>query len=157
MRDGGLTADDGRLGPDLLASLEISLQDALNHPTRRDILRVLSEEGRSRSVSEIVAGLAPLRRSEVAYHAQVLKESECVAVDGTRPAVVGREQVFASLVAGSDQVQLILRATRHSDQDHRERTGVVQSPGVKAMFRLPRPGSSVRLLGRRRRGPGEER
>lgn len=157
MREGGLTADDGRLGPDLLASLEIGLQDALNHPTRRDILRVLSEDRRSRSVSEIVAGLAPLRRSEVAYHAQVLKESECVAVDGTRPAAVGREQVLASLVAGREQVQLILRATRHSDQDHRERTAAVESPGLMAMFRLPRAGSSVRLLGRRRRGNGDGR
>src|SRR5215212_4382603 len=103
MRDGGLTADDGRLGPDLLASLEIGLQDALNHPTRRDILRVLSEDSRSRSVSEIVAGLAPLRRSEVAYHAQVLKDSECVGVEGSRPAPGGHEQVLASRVVGSNE------------------------------------------------------
>lgn len=157
MRDGGLTAEDGRLDETVLATLEAGLQDALNHPTRRDILRVLSEERRARSVSEIVDGLAPLRRSEVAYHAQVLKESECVAVAGTRPAPVGREQVLASLIDGSDQVQLILRATRHSDQDHRERTAAVQSPGLMAMFRLPRAGSSVRLLGRRRRGAGEGR
>ena len=86
MRDGGLTADDGRLGDDVLAGLEIGLQDALNHPTRRDILRVLHEESRSRSVTEIVGDLAPLRRSEVAYHAQVLRDSECVGVDGFRPA-----------------------------------------------------------------------
>lgn len=157
MRDGGLTADDGRLGPDLLASLEIGLQDALNHPTRRDILRVLSDESRSRSVSEIVDGLAPLRRSEVAYHAQVLKDYECVVVEGSRPTAGGREQVLASLVARSDQVQLILRATRHSDQDHRERTAWVRSPGPMAMFRLPRAGSSVRLLGRRRRDAGDGR
>lgn len=151
MRDGGLTADDGRLGAEVLAGLEMGLQDALNHPTRRDILRVLHEESRARSVTEIVGGLAPLRRSEVAYHAQVLKDSECVAVDGFRVAPGGREQVLASLVAASDQVQLILRATRHTDQSHRERTGTESSPGLLAMFRLPRPGSSVRLLGRRRR------
>lgn len=151
MRDGGLTADDGRLDSDVLARLEIGLQDALNHPTRRDILRVLGEDSRSRSVSEIVAGLAPLRRAEIAYHAQVLKESECVGVEGSRPAPGGREQVLASRVASSDQVQLILRATRHSDQDHRERTAVERSPGLMSMFRLPRAGSSVRLLGRRRR------
>ena len=157
MRDGGLTADDGRLGPDLLASLEIGLQDALNHPTRRDILRVLSEDNRSRSVSEIVDGLAPLRRSEVAYHAQVLKDSECVGVEGSRPAPGGHEQVLASRVTRSNEVMLILRVTRHSDQDHRERTAAVQSPGLMAMFRLPRPGSSVRLLGRRRRGAGDRR
>jgi DNA-binding transcriptional ArsR family regulator len=151
MRDGGLTADDGRLGTDVLAGLEIGLQDALNHPTRRDILRALHEERRPRSVTEILGDLAPLRRSEVAYHAQVLRDSECVAVDGFRPAPGGREQILASLVAASDQVQLILRATRHSDQSHRERTGADHSPGLLAMFRLPRRGASVRLLGRRRR------
>lgn len=150
MRDGGLTADDGRLGADVLAGLEIGLQDALNHPTRRDILRALHDR-RSRSMTEILGDLAPLRRSEVAYHAQVLRDSECVAVDGFRPAPGGREQILASLVAASDQVQLILRATRHSDQSQRERTGSDDSPGLLAMFRLPRRGSSVRLLGRRRR------
>jgi hypothetical protein len=157
MRDGGLTADDGRLDDDVLASLEIALQDALNHPTRRDILRALHEERRSRSVTEIVGELAPLRRSEVAYHAQVLKDSECVGVDGSRPAPGGREQILASLVATSDQVQLILRATRHTDQNHRQRTETDKSPGLMAMFRVPRPTHSVRLLGRRRRGSERER
>jgi hypothetical protein len=154
MRDGGLTADDGRLAADLLASLEIGLQDALNHPTRRDILRVLHEE-RSRSVTEILGDLAPLRRSEVAYHAQVLTDSECVGVEGSRPVPGGREQVLASLISGSDQVQLILRATRHIDQNHRHRTPDGDSPGLMAMFRIPRPTHSVRLLGWRRRAAGE--
>ncbi len=156
MRDAGLTADDGRLGADLLATLEPGLQDALNHPTRRDILRVLHGERRPCSVTEIVGDLAPLRRGEVAYHAQVLKDSECVGVDGLRPAPGGREQVLASLVGASDQVQLILRATRHSDQNHRQRTAD-DSPGLMAMFRVPRATSSVRLLGRRRRASGEGR
>ncbi|HEX6782727.1 MAG TPA: hypothetical protein VF125_11955 [Solirubrobacterales bacterium] len=155
MRDGGLTADDGRLAADLLATLEAGLQDALNHPTRRDILRVLHEERRSRSVTEIVGDLEPLRRSEVAYHAQVLTDSECVGVEGSRPVPGGREQVLASLVSGSDQVQLILRVTRHTDQNHRHRGSGAGSPGLMAMFRIPRPTHSVRLLGRRRRAAGE--
>jgi len=157
MRGGGLTADDGRLDDDVLASLEIALQDALNHPTRRDILRALHEEQCSRSVTEIVGDLAPLKRSEVAYHAQVLKDSECVGVEGSRPAPGGREQILASLVTASAQVQLILRATRHTDQTHRRRTGGVRSPGLMAMFRVPRPTHSVRLLRRRRRASGEGR
>ncbi|MDX6636277.1 MAG: Helix-turn-helix domain [Solirubrobacterales bacterium] len=157
MRDGGLTADDGRLAADLLATLEVGLQDALNHPTRRDILRALHEDRRSRSVSEILGDLAPLRRGEVAYHAQVLKDSECVGVESSRPAPWGREQVLASLVTASDQVQLILRVTRHTDQNHRQRTATGKSPGLMAMFRVPRPTHSVRLLGRRRRGSERER
>ena len=157
MRDGGLTADDGRLEADLLATLEAGLQDALNHPTRRDILRLLHEERRPCSVTEIVGDLAPLRRGEVAYHAQVLKDSECVAVEGSRPAPGGREQVLASLVLASDQVQVILRATRHADQNHRQRTAATNSPGLMAMFRVPRPTHSVRLLGRRRRASERKR
>lgn len=157
MGDVALTAEDGRLGDDVLATLEPGLQDALNHPTRRDILRVLHEERRARSVSEIVGDLAPLRRGEVAYHAQVLKDSECVAVDGSRPTTVGREQVLASLVASSDQVQLILRATQRTDRHHRRRTAADGSPGLMAMFRVPRPTATVRLLGRRRRASGDGR
>jgi hypothetical protein len=118
---------------------------------------VLHEDRCSRSVTEIVGNLAPLRRSEVAYHAQVLKDSECVGVEGNRPAPGGQEQVLTSLVATSDQVQLILRATRYTDQNHRQRTGDANSPGLMAMFRVPRPGSTVRLLGRRRRSTGEGR
>jgi hypothetical protein len=151
MLDGSLTADDGRLPGDLLATLEPEFQDALNHPTRREILRALHEESRSRSVTEILGELAPLRRGEVAYHAQVLKDSECVGVVGNRPAPGGQEQVLASLVAGSEQVLLVLRVTRHLDRNHRRRTAAEGSPGLMAMFRIPRPTHTIRLLGRRRR------
>lgn len=151
MRDADLTAEDGRLADEMLAILEPELQDALNHPTRREILRALHEESCSRSVTEILGELAPLRRGEVAYHAQVLKDSECVGVVGNRPAPGGQEQVLASLVAGSDQVLHVLRATRHLDRNHRQRTKTESSPGRLAMFRLPNPTRTVRLLGRRRR------
>jgi hypothetical protein len=151
MRDSGLTAEDGRLAAEMLAVLEPELQDALNHPTRREILRALHEESRSRSVTEILGDLVPLRRGEVAYHAQVLRDSECVGVVGSRPAPGGQEQVLASLVAGSDQVLLVLRATRHLDRNHRRRTAAESSPGLMAMFRIPRPTHTIRLLNRRRR------
>lgn len=151
MRDAGLTAEDGRLAAEMLAILEPEFQDALNHPTRREILRALHEESRSRSVTEIHGELAPLRRGEVAYHAQVLRDSECLGVVGSRPAPGGQENVLASLVAGSDQVLLVLRATRHQDHNHRRRTAAESSPGLMAMFRLPRPTHTVRLLHRRRR------
>jgi hypothetical protein len=151
MRDAGLTADDGRLGADLLATLEPGLQDALNHPTRRDILRVIHEDGRPCSVSAIVADLAPLKRGEVAYHAQVLKDSECVVVAGSRPAPGGPEQTLASFVAASEQVLAVLRSTRHADRNLRRRAPAESSPGLMAMFRLPRPTHTIRLLNRRRR------
>ena len=156
MREGGLTADDGRLPGELLATLGPGLQDALNHPIRRDILRALHEEPRTRSVSEILGDLVPLRRGEVAYHTLVLRDSECVGIVGSRPGPGGREAVLASLVASSDPVQSVLRATRHSDQNQRQRAGAEDSPGLLAMFRLPNPTRTVRLLGRRRRAAGEQ-
>jgi hypothetical protein len=154
MRDAGLTADDGRLAAEMLAVLEPELQDALNHPTRREILRALHDERRSRSVTEMLDDLAPLRRGEVAYHALVLRDSECVGVVGNRTASGTQEQVLASLVAGSDEVQLVLRATRHLDRSRLQRTAGESSPGLMAMFRIPKPTRTVRLL-RRRRPAGE--
>jgi len=151
MRDAGLTADDGRLGADLLATLEPGFQDALNHPTRRGILRVLHEDGRPCSVSEIVADLDPLKRGEVAYHAQVLKDAECVGVVGGRPAPGGEEPILASLLTANEEVLAVLRSTRHSDRNLRRRTPVENSPGLMAMFRVPRPTYTIRLLNRRRR------
>lgn len=152
MRDTGLTADDGRLGADLLATLEPGFQDPLNHPTRRDILRVIHEDGRPCAVGEIVADLDPLKHGEVAYHAQVLKDAECVEAVGSRPAPGGEEQILASLVAASEAVLAVLRSTRHSDRNLRRRMPAEKSPpGVMAMFRVPRPTYSIRLLNRRRR------
>jgi hypothetical protein len=151
MRDAGLTAGDGRLGADVLATLEPGLQDALNHPTRRDILRAIHEDGRPCSVSEIVADLDPLKRSEVAYHAQVLTDAECVGVVGGRPAPGGEEPILGLLVAANEEVLAVLRSTRHSDRNLRRRTPVESSPGLMAMFRVPRPTYSIRLLNRRRR------
>lgn len=151
MRGSGLTADDGRLGADLLATLEPGFQDALNHPTRRDILRAIHEDGRPCSVGEIVADLDPLKRGEVAYHAQVLKDAECIEAVGSRSAPGGEEQVLASLVAGDEGVLAVLRSTRHSDRNLRRRTPAESSPGLMAMFRVPRPTYTIRLSGRRRR------
>jgi DNA-binding transcriptional ArsR family regulator len=151
MRERGLKADDGRLGADLLATLEPGFQDALNHPTRRDILRAIHDDGRPCAVGEIVADLDPLKRGEVAYHARVLKDAECIEAVGARPAPGGEEPVLASLVAASEEVLAVLRSTRYSDRNLRLRTPADRSPGVMAMFRLPRPAYSIRLLNRRRR------
>jgi hypothetical protein len=151
MRDAGLTADDGRLGADLLATLEPRFQDALNHPSRRDILRVIHEDGRPCSVGEIVADLDPLKRGEIAYHAQVLKDAECIGVVGGRPAPGGEEPILGSLVAANEEVLAVLRSTRHGDRNLWRRMPVENSPGLMAMFRVPRPTYTIRLSNRRRR------
>jgi DNA-binding transcriptional ArsR family regulator len=151
MGEAGVLAADGRLADDLLARLEPKLQDALNHPTRREILRVLHAEERPRSIAELAAALPTLKRGEISYHAQVLSNSGCIELEETRPALRQREQLFRSTVGDSDQAQLILRATQQSDREHRQRATETRSPGLLAMFRVPRPGPTIRLLNRRRR------
>jgi len=139
------------LARDLIAALDPRLRDALNHPTRREILRLLHAGG-ARSVGELAADLSPLSRGEIAYHAQVLESSECVAADGSRPGPGGEERLLRSAVADSEQAQLVLRATRRPDQGLRQQTAEAGSAGALTMFRVPRPGRTVSLLNRHGRG-----
>jgi DNA-binding transcriptional ArsR family regulator len=143
---------DGRLADELAVTLEPTLQDALNHPTRRSILRVLHQQESSCSVTAIVGKLAPVRRSEIVYHLQVLQDCGAVFVDGTRPAPGGRDSVYLSSLADDGKVQGALRATER--QDHKRRHGVNGRPssGLLTMFRVPRPERTIRLsnlLGRK--------
>ncbi|HKF82158.1 MAG TPA: helix-turn-helix domain-containing protein [Solirubrobacterales bacterium] len=151
MGDGGVVANDGGLAGELVAALEPRLKSALNHPTRREILRLL-QAGGARSVGELATELSPLSRGEVSYHAQVLEGSECVAADGFRPGPGGEERLLRSTLADSEQAQLVLRAARRSDQGLRQPTVEGGSAGALTMFRVPRPGRTVRLLERHGRG-----
>lgn len=151
MDDAGLLEADGGLAGDLLAALDSKLQDALNHPTRREILRVLHAGG-ARSVGELVAELSPASRGEVSYHLQALEDSECVVADGSRSAPGGEERLLRSTLADSEQAQLVLRATRRLDRKLPQRPPEAGSTGALTMFRVPRPGRTVRLLNRHCRG-----
>jgi DNA-binding transcriptional ArsR family regulator len=151
MGDAGVLAEDGRLAADLVATLEPKLQDALNHPTRRDILRVLQGAGKPRSITDIVGALPQLTRGEINYHAQVLQDSGCVEVDGSRRCPGGEERLLRSAVADSGQALLVLGATERSDREHRRRAAAEPFSSQLTMFRVPRPARTVRLRGRRRR------
>lgn len=150
MGDAGLTDEEGCLASDLVATLHPRLKDALNHPTRRDVLRALRGKRQVRSVGEIAAGLPPLKRAEVGYHATVLDDLECIEERGTRPGLVGRERVFGSCLVDDPQAQLVLEATERADDEHRRRLARRESPGTMAMFRVPGPAIAIRLLNRRR-------
>lgn len=151
MGDAGVLAEDGRLAADLVATLEPQLQDALNHPTRRDILRVLQRAKEASSITDIVTALPQLSRGEISYHAQVLEDSGCVEVDGHRRCPGGQERLLRSAVADSGQALLVLGATERSDREHRRRAASDPGASQLMMFRVPRPSRTVRLLSRRRR------
>ncbi|MGC1165156.1 MAG: hypothetical protein WA862_03525 [Solirubrobacterales bacterium] len=101
----------------LATQLAPSTRDALGHPVRRQILRVLNESSEPRSPSEIVAVALPHASvSVVSYHAQVLATCDSVAVTGTRHVQGDVARLYASKVAGDEQVAAVLQATRGLDR-----------------------------------------
>lgn len=146
---------DGRLTDELAVTLEPKLQDALNHPTRRDILRILHQQREARSVTAILGELPPLKRGEVVYHLQVLQECGAVLADGTRPAPGGRDRLYRSGLADDAKVRGALRATERDDRKRRREANGGSSSGLLTMFRVPRPERTLRLgnlLGRKTGG-----
>src|SRR3954469_9793448 len=115
--------EDGRLSAQLAATLEPNLQDALDHPVRREVLRVLVRGERSRSIIELGAQLPGFRLSQLSYHLQVLRRSGAVA----------------SEVAGDEPVRAVLRATEAWDREQREAAARASASPLLTMFRVPRP------------------
>jgi len=140
-------AEDGRLAASLAARLEPSLQDALDHPVRREVLRTLNHGEHDWSVAEIGAQL-PFRLSQLTYHLQVLRRSGTVV---SKPAGIsatrGRTH-YASVVAGDGHVRSVLRATERWDRERREAAARRSASPLLTMFRVPRPVQAVRLRGR---------
>ncbi|HEU5064065.1 MAG TPA: hypothetical protein VFT79_13080 [Solirubrobacterales bacterium] len=134
---------EGRLDDELAAALEPKLQDALNHPTRRDLLRVLHRSGRPCGVTAMLGKLPPLKRGEIDYHLKVLRDGGAVFVDGTLAAPGGREWLYRSALMEDAKVRLTLRATEREDRKRRE--GAKGSSGLLTMFRVPRPDRTIRL------------
>jgi DNA-binding transcriptional ArsR family regulator len=135
----------GRLSTDLAASLTPSRRDALNHPLRREILRVLHNSERAAGASDILGRLSPFSRAEIAYHLQILQRCECVASRGTRPGPAGREHLYESTIGEVAGVADVLLATQALDREHRRARAGRHSSRLLTMFRIPRPTRSLRL------------
>jgi len=136
---------DGRLGDDLAVILEPRLQDDLNHPTRREVLRVLHSKSGACGVTELLHQLHPLSRAEVGYHVRVLKEAGSIVADGTRPALRGRDEVFRSALSDDPEVLAVLAVTRQSDRERRRGAHKNKSSGLLKMFRVPHPDRAISL------------
>jgi hypothetical protein len=106
-----------KLPSQLAAQLTATTRDALGHPVRRQILRALSESTQPRSPSEIATAALPHASvSVVSYHAQVLETCDSVAMIGTRQVHGSVACLYASKVAGDEQVAAVLQATRGLDR-----------------------------------------
>lgn len=88
---------------------------ALNHPVRRQILRLLGEPGLEASPSDMRRSMS-VGLSALSFHAQVL--SELGVTSGTRTQQVrgALEHFYASNVAGNELVEAILLETEVDDR-----------------------------------------
>jgi DNA-binding transcriptional ArsR family regulator len=88
--------------------------DALNHPVRRQILRILIDSGGARSASELIAaGLPDTSVSVIAYHARVLVDAGMVSRDGA--ASEESTDRFATDATDAPEVIALLESTREND------------------------------------------
>jgi DNA-binding transcriptional ArsR family regulator len=146
---------DGRLTDEVAATLPPPLQDALNHPTRRDILRVLHASEQPSSVSGILDKLPSLKHGEVRYHLQVLQGAGAVLGDGALSDIGGRDAFYRSALADDHKALEVLRATEREDRKCRQRSKG-QSSALLTMFRVPRPERTISLSNLLRRKTGRE-
>jgi DNA-binding transcriptional ArsR family regulator len=96
--------------------MEMNVPDALNHPARRHILRMLVESGEAKSSSEIIAaGLPGCSISAIGYHARVLEAAGMVShEDG---GLEGGESTYRFAASAGDDPEVIalLESARDSD------------------------------------------
>jgi DNA-binding transcriptional ArsR family regulator len=152
MSEARVAGGAGRLSTHLAASLDPSPQDALDHPLRRELLRVLQAREGARGLIEILSELFPFSRSEVSYHLLILQRCGFVTIEGTRPGFAAREHLYASTLQDDAQVAAVLRATAESDRELRREKVGRRSPGFLTMFRIPRPVRTISLGPRPRTG-----
>ncbi len=146
---GPVVGGDGRLAAHLAARLGPKLQDALDHPVRREVLRALHGERPARSVAEIGARL-PVRSGQLSYHLQVLRHCDTVASELAGGGVDRGRARYASAVSGDRGVRSVLRATERWDRERTEAAARANASPLLAMFHPPRPVRTIRLRGRPR-------
>jgi predicted transcriptional regulator len=94
----------------------MNVPDALNHPTRRRILRVLADAEGARSASEILAaGAADQNLSVVRYHLRVLEGAGIIG--RLEAAAADDEPAYSLLAAAAEDPQVIglLESTPDAD------------------------------------------
>jgi DNA-binding transcriptional ArsR family regulator len=136
---------DGRLSDELAAILEPKVQDALDHPLRREILRVLHAKERPCGLMEVAGELRAFAQSEVSYHLRVLQGAGAVFADGAQPAVSGGGKIYRSTLAEDAGVIAALKVTELPDRKRWQHMKGGGSTNLLKMFRVPRPRQAIRL------------
>jgi DNA-binding transcriptional ArsR family regulator len=134
----------GRLPRRLMVTLDPDIQDALDNPVRRELLRTLDRRGNPVTVGEVMVELRPYRRSQLGYHLQVLLRAGVVASE-PEVTIRGDSARYASEMSADGSVRAVLRATEHWDRERREAMAASNASPLLTMFRVPRPVRTIRL------------
>jgi len=105
MQAGQANSKGAELPSTLAARLTPAMRDALGHPLRRQILRLLQAADSPAGAAELAVRMR-CAVSVVSYHAQVLETCSTVAPDGT---------AYSASEAVDGEVAAVLRATRQID------------------------------------------
>jgi DNA-binding transcriptional ArsR family regulator len=96
-----------------------ALLEALNHPVRRQLLRLLHERRAAQSPLEMSHDIA-LGLAHVSYHVRILSDLHVVRLTRTRPVRGSTQHFYLSRVLKNELVDAILRSTEKDDRFVRE-------------------------------------
>src|ERR1044072_7413001 len=139
-----MSMNDGLLPMDLVSNLPYSLRDALDHPVRRDVLRVLNAGAKPRSIAALTAQLPPYKADQIAYHLRVLQGAGAIDCELTGMGSRRIRNRYGGEVCEDPIVQPIGRATVRQDRQYREAAAAASMSPLLTMFRLPRPVVDIR-------------
>jgi DNA-binding transcriptional ArsR family regulator len=109
-----MKASPGKQTHDQEREMTPALIFALNSPTRRQILRLLDDQGLEMSPSEM-AETMEVGLSALSFHAKVLRELGVTRCTRTRQVRGTFESFYVSNVAGNELVATILARTAADD------------------------------------------
>lgn len=92
-----------------------ALLDALNHPIRRQLLRLLHERTTSRSPTEMSQKMT-LGLTGISYHARVLSDLDVIRLSRTGQVRGSTQHFYVSRVAKIALVDAILKKTEKEDR-----------------------------------------
>jgi hypothetical protein len=109
--------EERRLPEHLAEQLPREVRDALGHPFRRQILRVLDSDNPRLSAADLSqSGPVPCSVSSASYHLCVLTQSGLVEIVGSESAAGSMKRYFSPRPGQDRLVQRVLGDTEQNDQ-----------------------------------------
>lgn len=109
--------EEQRLPEHLAQQLPREVRDALGHPFRRQVLRVLDGDAQRLNAAELSQSTPlPCSVSSASYHLCVLSKSGLVEIVGSESAAGTVQRYFSSRPGRNRLVQQILGETEQTDQ-----------------------------------------